>query len=83
MHPNNGTAGVQVKHNGAELDGGHYADDPQVGRGFLLAASGRYGKTRPDNVTIITENELIAFAREKRTMLPTAISRWLNRSAER
>jgi len=82
VHPNHGTAGVQVKHRGADLDAGRYADDTQVGRVFLFAASGRYGETRPDNVTIITENELIAFARKERTMLPTAISHWLNRSAQ-
>jgi hypothetical protein len=83
VHPEHGTAGVQVKHRGADLDAGRYADDPQVGRVFLFTASGKYGETRPANVTIISERELIAFARERRAMLPQAISYWFNRSVER
>ena len=82
VHPEHGTAGVQVKHKGTDLDAGRYANDPQVDRVFLFAASGNYGDARPDNVTIIGKDELIAFARERRAMLPPAIRYWFDRSEE-
>ena len=82
VHPEHGTAGVQVKQKGRDLDAAHYASDPQVDCVFLFAASGRYGDARPANVIIVGKDELIAFACERREMLPPSISYWLDQSKE-
>ena len=82
VHPEHGTAGVQVKHKGKNLNAAEYEKDGAVQRVFLFAASGNYGDARPDNVTIIGKDELIAFARERRAMLPPAIRYWFDRSEE-
>lgn len=82
MHAQQGTAGVQVKHGKIVLPAERYANDPQVDRVFLFAASGDYGATCPDNVTRIKSNDLIAFARKAHNMLPEAIRYWFERSQE-
>ena len=83
VHPDLGTAGLQVKQLGVEtLRASDYAGDTQVGRVFLFAASGSYGAMIPENVIAIAPEEIVAFAKMRRAMLPASIRYWFDISIE-
>ena len=71
----------QVKNGNARLDAASYADEKSVDDVFLYAASGEYGASSPQNVTIIAEDELLEFAGAKLVSLPSPIRYWWSLSA--
>lgn len=76
------TAAVQVKHGSIELNVASYGEDETVDHVFLFAASGRYGTVERSNVTAISSDELVIFARDNRNALSAPIKRWFDWSEE-
>lgn len=64
---------TQVKSGHTGIDAARYARE----KAFLFATSGDYGTQRPQNVVIITREELDNFIRSMPQLLPRAMSNWI------